>query len=53
MCILSKQYLRAIRHDDRQNLINKPNGGATLCSGCSQEHPELEKKNIYIYIYIN
>ena len=26
-------------------------GGATLCSGCSQEHPELEKK-LYIYILI-
>ena len=27
-------------------------GGATYSSGCSQEHPDLKKKNLYIYIYI-
>ena len=32
--------------------IEKFSGGATLWSGCSQEHPELKKKKI-LYIIIN
>ena len=29
---------------------SKSSGGATLWSGCSQEHPDLKKKNLYIII---
>ena len=33
-------------------LATSISGGATYRSGCSQEHPDLKKKNIYIYIYL-